>query len=106
MITVERIRKLTLEDIPANIKPDELLQFMDTNNHLMDQLRQQDGELYDTLSSRDLSRIRLLLMTRSMNNWSAVYKRNEELQAISANPDSHENQQKIEDTIRLHVCYV
>lgn len=104
-----------LHEIPGNVKPDELINIVMSNPRLFDQFQSADPDIYaaisklhvtdssKTVSPSDLAEstgaIRMLMMTRALNNHSVVYEKRVEEQKIFADPFSEASQKRIADQI-------
>jgi hypothetical protein len=98
---VKRVRpRMTLDDIPADVTPEGLLQLMQGNPHLLVHLKSQDPELGGLLEAGDVAPLRMLMMKRFMSRHKQVYARQREMDEIDADPMNEANQRKIEEAIR------
>ena len=93
-------RSLSLYDIPADIKPDELLELTKAHPNLLQQFIANDPELGNCLATKDLSKVRALMMKRFMNKHKEDYSKEQEIRALEADPMNPELQKKIEERVR------
>lgn len=104
-----------LHEIPANIKAEDLVNVIISNRRLIDQFQNADPDMYTAIAklhdSGDASSVsaevraectgavRLLMMTRAMNNYNVVYEKREEERKIFADPYSEASQKRIAEQI-------
>lgn len=88
------------EEIPGDVTPENLLAIVDANPNILQQLKSGDTNLYDALITKDVSKIRLVLMSRYFNRHKRQYEHAKEIQAIEADPMNEEHQRKIEEAIQ------
>ena len=88
------------EEIPGDVTPENLLAIVDANPNILAQLKSGDTNLYDALLTKDVSKIRLVLMSRFFNRHKRQYEHAKEIQAIEADPMNEEHQRKIEEAIQ------
>jgi DNA damage-inducible protein 1 len=102
IITVNKLvkKRLNIHDIPASLKPEELLKLVNEQPHLIVQFENNDLEMANALKSNDIRQISLLIMSRQLKQHKVIYEQREEEAKIFSNPDSEENQRKIEEKIR------
>jgi hypothetical protein len=94
-------RPITLYDIPADVKPEELLELTIAHPSLLQQFISNDPELGNCLATRDIVKIRGLMMKRFMNRHKEKYQQEQELKALEADPMNPELQKKIEERVSL-----
>lgn len=102
IITASRLvkKRVNIHDIPATLKPEELLSLVNEQPHLLIQFENNDLEMANALKSNDIRQISLLIMSRQLKQHKVIYEQREEEAKIFSNPDSEENQRKIEEKIR------
>lgn len=91
---------MTIQDIPADIRPEDLITLVQDHPQLKLQLQRVDPELYDKVIQQDVAGLRMLMMMRNMNNHKVQYEKKKEREKIFADPDNPEHQAKIEEAIR------
>lgn len=91
----------TIYDIPADIKPEELLSLAKSNTSLLAQFQSHDPDLGILLSSGDLTKLRGLMMKRFMERHKQTYQKQQELLSFERDPMNPELQKKIEEQIQL-----
>jgi hypothetical protein len=92
-------RQLSFYDIPADIKPEELLELTKSHPHLVSQFQAQDSELGDCLAAQDLAKLRGLMMKRFMSRHKQDFEKKQEIIALEADPSNPELQKKIEERV-------
>lgn len=92
---------MSLRDIPANIKPDELLQLCINNPHIQTQLNASDPELGAILAARDIGKLRTIMMKRYMARHKQEHDRQLEQRQMEEDPMNPEVQKKIEEQVSL-----
>lgn len=92
-------RSVSLYDIPADIKPDDLMALVHQHAHLLKQFQEQDPELAETLVSKDLPKLRALMMKRFMNKHKMIYQQKQDLMALEQDPMNPDLQKKIEEAV-------
>lgn len=88
-------------EIPADIKPDDLLALTRSHQELLDQFLSNDPELGTFLASGDITKVRMLMMKRFMSRHAVTYTAQQELKAYESDPTNPVYQAKIEEQIRL-----
>jgi len=86
--------------VPPNATPDQLLELCEKHDNLLPQIMSADPDLGEVLASKDVSKVRLLIMQRMMKHHKSIFEREKERREIFANPDTAENQKKIEEMLR------
>ncbi len=94
-------RKFHLSDVPPEVKPEELLNLCATHDNLLPQIMSQDPELGEKLATKDIVKVRTLIMQRALRQHKSIFARDQELKKIWDNPDDEQNQKKIAEMIRL-----
>ena len=92
--------KFHLADVPPNVTPDQLLALVEEHDNLLPQILSADPDLGQVLTSKDVGKVRLLMMQRMMRHHKSVFEKEKERQDIFANPDTAENQAKIAEMLR------
>eukprot|EP00752_Nemacystus_decipiens_P007191 g6440.t1 len=87
----------TLADVGT--EPGEMLEFFKKNPQLLRQLHHVNGELAEAVETGDVGKVRTCLMMQQMNSHKVKWTREMERAALFANPDSEENQAKIQKMI-------
>ncbi|CBJ32761.1 conserved unknown protein [Ectocarpus siliculosus] len=87
----------TLADVGS--EPGEMLEFFKKNPQLLRQLHHVNAELAEAVETGDVGKVRTCLMMQQMNSHKAKWTRETERAALFANPDSEENQAKIQKMI-------
>lgn len=102
IITVSKLtkKKISIHDIPANVKPEELLQLVADYPHLLTQYESNDAEMAEVLKTRDARQLSLLIMSRQLAQHKIIFEQREEEAKIFHDPMSEESQRKIEEKIR------
>lgn len=100
-ISAKRERKVCIADIPAGASPAEILQMVKEHPHLLDQFKNADPELGGVIETNDVTKLRTLIMKRSMNSHKRTYEQKQELARIENDPMNADNQRKIAEMIRL-----
>lgn len=93
-------QKLSLQDIPVDIKPEALIDLMEQNPPLLTQLRSADPELAEKVGARDVGALKMFMMQRTMDRHKKEFEMKQERERIFADPDNPEHQAKIEEAIR------
>ena len=93
-------KQLSIHDIRGDIAPDQLLNLVAQNPHLLSQFNSVDPELGGALASGSVASVRMLQMARMMAHHKKEYETKQEERQLFSNPDSSENQAKIEEYIR------
>jgi DNA damage-inducible protein 1 len=93
-------KKFFLSDVPPNATPDQLLQLCDQHENLLPQILSADPDLGQVLTSKDVAKVRMLMMQRMMKHHKSIFEKERERNEIFANPDTAENQKKIEEMLR------
>lgn len=106
-ITVKHVSqaKISIYDIPASTKPEELLQLVQLHPHLLRQYLTADPELGAILQAGDVVKLRSFIMKRMMSNHKVQYERKQEDLAFAANPDDPELQKRMEERVRIIHMY-
>ena len=94
-------KKFFLHDIPAQANAETLLQLCEEHDTLLGQILEVDTELGESLSSKDVKAVRMLMMKRSFKGHKVAWEKKKEEEEIWANPDTAENQQKIAEMLRV-----
>lgn len=94
-------KKMYLQDIPHDVTAERLRELMDSHPYLMEQLQSVDQELYNCLEKKNISDLRLLLMSRVFKQYKQTYEKKRVYDEMLHNPDDEEVQKKIEEAIRL-----
>ena len=89
-----------LSDVPPNATPDQLLELCEKHERLLPQILSADPELGEVLTTKDVSKVRMLMMQRMMKHHKSIFEKEKERREIFANPDTAENQQKIADMLQ------
>lgn len=105
-----------LHEIPQNIKAEDLVNVVISNPRLIQQFQNADPDMYSALAkvhnantnesavsdsdkTECTSAVRLLMMTRALNNYNVVYEKRVEEQKIFADPFSEASQKRIAEQI-------
>lgn len=99
-IIVCKQKQLSIHDIRGDIAPDQLLNLVAQNPHLQSQFNSVDPELGSALASGNVASVRMVQMARMMAHHKKEYETKQEEKQLFSNPDSSENQAKIEEYIR------
>eukprot|EP00903_Cladosiphon_okamuranus_P012312 g11544.t1 len=83
----------------AGTEPGEMVAFFKENPQLLRQLHHVNGELAEAVETGDVGKVRTCLMMQQMNSHKVKWTRETERAALFANPDSEENQAKIQKII-------
>ena len=101
---------MRLHQLPSNVSPEQLLQFIDNHPNLLEEIRANDAELAPlvVLQPKDkaISEIRKLFMKRMLNAHKKEFQQQQELNLLAANPDTEEHQRLIEQKVISPPCVV
>ena len=99
--------RMSIYDIPRDIKPEELIELTLTNPQILQQYSAEDPDLGNVLATKDVAKVRMFLMKRHMQQHKVVYTRKEEIKAFEADPDNPELQKKMEERVipLTHACH-
>ncbi|CAN0098595.1 unnamed protein product, partial [Hapterophycus canaliculatus] len=87
----------TLAD--AGKEPGKMLEFFKANPQLLRQLHHVNGELAEAVETGDVGKVRTCLMMQQLNSHKVKWTLETERATLFANPDSEENQAKIQKMI-------
>jgi hypothetical protein len=93
-------RNMTIYDLPANVTPEQLMDFAQPDSQLLKQIQANDTELAAPLTSRDLPKLRMLMMKRFMNRHKEEYTRQQEFMELEKDPMNPELQKRIEEEVK------
>lgn len=101
-LTLQKVakRKFFLHDIPPNANAETLLSLCDEHEGLLGQLMEVDTELGTALTSKDVPKVRLLLMKRMMSAHKGSFAKQQELNKLHSDPDNPENQRRMMELIQ------
>ena len=105
-VSAKRERAICIGDIPPTASPDEILRLVEAHPHLLTQFKNTDAELGGVIESRDLGRLRTLMMKRYLSGHKRNYDHQQEIARMHADPTNAENQRKIQEMIRLEAINV
>lgn len=89
----------SMYDIPANVKPEELLRFCQDNPHVLGQLQHSDPDLTNTIRTNDVTKIRAFMMKRMMQRHKEGYDRQQDMIKLAEDPENPELQRRIEEQV-------
>jgi hypothetical protein len=89
-------------EIPADVKPEQLIAICQANPHILTQILASDPELGGTIQLQDIAKLRTIMMKRYMARHKQEYERKQELIRMSEDPMNPEVQKKIEEQVLLH----
>lgn len=93
--------KISIYDIPADSKPEELLALTQAHPHLLTQFLNVDPDLGTVLQAGDIVKLRTFIMKRMMSSHKVKYERKQEEIAFANNPDDPELQKKMEERVSV-----
>lgn len=105
-LTLKRDRKICIADIPSTATPEELLRYIEQYPYLLIQYKNVDIELGEILESKDIGKLRTIMMKRYMSNHKKHYEHQQEIKKLENDPMNIDNQKKIEEMIRLETINV
>lgn len=91
----------SLGDLPANVKPEELIVICRNNPHILTQILASDAELGGAIQLQDIAKLRTIMMKRYMERHKQEYERKQELIRMAEDPMNPEVQKKIEEQVML-----
>jgi DNA damage-inducible protein 1 len=94
------VRRFHLSDIPPNVTPDDLLKLCGEHDHLLTQISSADPELGAALATRELLKVRTLMMMRAMRQHKSIFAKEQERRELWKDPDNPDNQRKIAEMIQ------
>lgn len=92
--------RISIQDIPHDIKPEDLIDLVAQHPHLQTQLESADPELASRVAAKDAAGLRMFMMMRTMDRHKKEFEVKQERERIFADPDNPEHQAKIEEEIR------
>lgn len=87
-------------EIPANVKPEELIAICRANPNIMTQILASDPELGGAIQQQDIPKLRTIMMKRYMERHKQEYERKQELIRMAEDPMNPDVQKKIEEQVR------
>lgn len=91
--------RASIYDIPANVKPEELLKFCQDNPHVLAQLEHSDRDLANTLKTNDVTKLRAFMMKRMMQRHKEGYDRQQDMIKLAEDPENPELQRRIAEQV-------
>jgi DNA damage-inducible protein 1 len=92
--------RMSIQDIPRDIKPEDLIALVEQHPHILTQLQSADPGLGAKVAAKDCAALRMFMMMRTMSQHKAGYEAKQERERIFSDPDNPEHQAKIEEAIR------
>jgi hypothetical protein len=83
------------------MKPEQLIQICSEQPHLLQQFLSQDPDVGNCIASKDIPRLRTIMMTRELNRSKRQFDNSREMDLLESDPNNEEYQKKIAERIRL-----
>ncbi len=100
-ITVKRVarNRVSIYNLPADIKPEELMSLIQSNPDLLNQFKSVDPDYGEVLASGDVAKVRVFQMKREMNRHKVVYTEKQDEIALAADPNNADLKQRVDERV-------
>jgi hypothetical protein len=93
------IQPRSIYEIPADIKPEDLLRICQQTPNILQQILSNDSELGQMIQKNDISQLRGFMMKRFMNRHKQEHEKRQDLIHMEEDPMNPDIQKKIEEQV-------